>query len=240
MKKIQLNVESAFWRRILKNKFTLIELLAVIAVISVLVSILLPSLQGARVKVKMSICLSNTNQIGKANSLFLKNNNYKFISKIELPSRWAPGHMYVGTGTAQTQFKRPLNIYLDGPSTWTDEVMPVAKCPLAGEHEDLRFGDRFGTSYMGAARGEHDDDLDGDGWNPFNLMEINQPAKMIFLASTGAWHYARASVDDMWKVDNHGDRKYTLNFIDGSSKIQKISPTEGLTGSTDRIQFRNF
>ena len=63
---------------------------------------------------------------------------------------------------------------------------------------------------------------------------------MIFLASTGAWHYARAGVNEIWKVDNHGERKYTFNFVDGSSKIYKISPTEGIHEYTDKIQFRNF
>lgn len=48
------------------KKFTLIELLVVISIIGILLTLLLPSLSQARVKAKKAVCMSNTNQIGKA------------------------------------------------------------------------------------------------------------------------------------------------------------------------------
>ncbi|MCM8531146.1 MAG: type II secretion system GspH family protein [Lentisphaeraceae bacterium] len=48
------------------KKFTLIELLVVISIIGILASILLPSLATARLKTIKTVCLSNTNQLGKA------------------------------------------------------------------------------------------------------------------------------------------------------------------------------
>ncbi|MCM8534395.1 MAG: type II secretion system GspH family protein [Lentisphaeraceae bacterium] len=47
------------------KKFTLIELLIVIAIIGILFSILLPSLINAKVRAKKAVCLSNTSQISK-------------------------------------------------------------------------------------------------------------------------------------------------------------------------------
>ena len=46
------------------KKFTLIELMVVIAIMGILMSILMPSLSQSRQKVRQSVCLSNLKQIG--------------------------------------------------------------------------------------------------------------------------------------------------------------------------------
>lgn len=57
--------------------FTLIELLVVCAIISILASILISSINGVRERSKRSVCLSNQSQLHKAQMLFSKNNNHK-------------------------------------------------------------------------------------------------------------------------------------------------------------------
>ena len=61
-----------------KNSFTLIELLVTVAIISILASILLPSLAEAREKAKQAVCKNNLKQHGLAISMYEDDNDDYF------------------------------------------------------------------------------------------------------------------------------------------------------------------
>ena len=61
-----------------QKAFTLIELLAVVAIIGILASMILPSLSSAREKGKMTVCKNNLKQIGYTASLFSEINDHKY------------------------------------------------------------------------------------------------------------------------------------------------------------------
>ncbi len=80
--------------------FTLIELLIVIAVIGILLSLLMPSLNRARVVSNRAVCMSNLKQLYTGFNLFAKNNN----------SRLPPG------GKSLNSYNRNANI------SWDDRI----------------------------------------------------------------------------------------------------------------------
>lgn len=58
------------------QSFTLIELLVSISIIVILLTMLLPSLRNAREVVKSTVCLKNLKNIGIADMLYVRDNNY--------------------------------------------------------------------------------------------------------------------------------------------------------------------
>ena len=78
-----------------KKCFTLVELLVVVAIIALLVSILLPSLQKARELAKRTACLTNLAGLGKSLQLYLTSYDDKY------PYLAASG-FFSATGTGRT------------------------------------------------------------------------------------------------------------------------------------------
>ena len=66
------------WHRPAARGFTLIELLVVISIITILASMMLPGLAGAKDQARNAQCLNNLRQIGIALKLYIDDNNFRF------------------------------------------------------------------------------------------------------------------------------------------------------------------
>lgn len=90
--------------------FTLIEVLVVVAIIALLVAILLPSLNRARMQARSSVCQSNLKQQGYAAMMYAQDN------RGTLPGSWGDSTEKLPykqePGTANTAFRHPfIHVY---------------------------------------------------------------------------------------------------------------------------------
>ncbi len=117
-----------------RRGFTLIELLMVIAIIALLISILLPSLRGAREGGWMVKCQSNQRQIGMASEQYTR----EFDG-------WVVREAGTGRNRGECRFRgenwgwrypwpRAWRPYLDSTRLWSDSA--AAGSPLGGEYRD--------------------------------------------------------------------------------------------------------
>ena len=160
--------------------FTLIELLMIVAIIGILLTLALPSLGKARELSKIAVCKSNLSQVNQGLFLYMKDNNHRYPDKVATTGKhgWFGKTAVVGGSDDLDASRRPLNEYLGGPYTTTDEVL-VAWCP--GDDEQYNYK---GSSYKNNTEMTWNS-LYEENNHSIQIMEINSPERMVVVGEWG-------------------------------------------------------
>ena len=187
-----------------RRAFTLIELLVVIAIISLLVSILLPSLSRAKELARRAVCASNLHMTLPAAHFYCEENQERFPSfptgkQAAEDWRWA-GNLTYNYSNADDRPMRPLNAYLGIEQAQTvlassgklaPDVVSPARCP--SDLQEVWFNGygkygscyrKWGTSYYWNAFGASGHTL--DGLKGLRLEEVVRPSDVILVGDFAA------------------------------------------------------
>lgn len=230
MKSTILSVTSRSQGRHVSRAFTLIELLVVIAIISLLVSVLLPSLQKARDAAKTVLCLSN-----------LRNTYVGFVMYAQENGEFV---VPVSRGVSGARYTQPwISVLLP----YLDDSYEIYRCPSDEKFEWQPGGiDASGIGYPWTTSYGYNAWHVGWHWasnsNPteycsqrYKLEQITQPENTMLFADTSGKHRSytfRLFIPKFsYYIDpRHGERAGMI-FLNGATEAWDC-PAQILLGHT--------
>lgn len=215
-----------------KRAFTLVEMLAVIAIIGILAGLVFPAIQRAREKAKMAKCANNLKQFAHAIDLFqVENQRFPDWLSNLYPSYVSSKEMYLCPADYSTQGdKSPYNSHKGA-----DGSMP---CWLPDRYE---FKETDDTRYNTEADPAHPRNKDIEycsylyefanvicpSWAPgFNWQEIRKSQ----LTGPSRSHNFVPLVSCFWHQKRKGD---TSDFVEGVKGVINVAAKEKNVYNTD-------
>jgi prepilin-type N-terminal cleavage/methylation domain-containing protein len=221
--------------------FTLIELLVVIAIISLLVSILLPSLRQAKEQAKAVVCQSNMKGIYGGICLYAEDSDGRLM-------RSQGGRRYVEDEEVSIFWTEPLTQFAEGdfPEDRTNWYAPIGyigskesyQCPAADRETELAKAARPWP--LGGSVVEWEYDIYGcyglnnrmaNPWQPsrslenstyYHFWDTKQPDQMFLMAGSFIWCFDHWDDDtDFWYEMRHGPRRDLLHIIFHDAHIER-------------------
>ncbi len=158
--------------------FTLVELLVVIAIVAILMSMLMPALNGAREKAKQAYCRGNMKNMGLGFTMYV--NDY---------AGWLPAMVYYSSAS-----------YADGrDNPWDAVIAPYLSVQIGAKTEAFHcpddtqtrtFGPKRVQSYIFNANRGPSDAIDAKTPELKPIASIKMPSSLIIaVCGNKAWKY---------------------------------------------------
>lgn len=137
--------------------FTLVELLAVVAIVAVLAAVLLPALNGARRGAKRTACTNNLRQLAMAFAMFRGENQQRFPGQgpsSDSTARWMQKvspylNLPASTVTNNAAYYQPIFYCSMVPASVYKQGSSKAGCGTYGAAKNIvTLGTDFGISYF--------------------------------------------------------------------------------------------
>lgn len=210
----------------MRRGFTLIELMVVIAIISVLAAILFPVFARAKAQAKQTTCLSNLKQIGDAMVLYMADYDDIFPSAIDPadkydPAIWSAFPQYQALIPHMPLMSDVLQPYLKSHEVFhcpADSGMEILdnNFPMKLAAEPSLYL-RFGTSYFFRTE---------IAFKQLSQTSFRLPADVnVMMDGAGSWHgSSRApTTDDDYATYYDLTRNYRYNVVFGDFHARSIT-----------------
>ena len=207
------------------KRFTLLELMIVIAVLGILTTILLPSLSNTRGAGRRAVCISNQKQILTALTSYVVQNNTYFpqtilgfgsLDKLSWDDYLAMGN-YDGRSLPWSQIRQgTYSNYYGGNELY--------RCPEDHPNEDLQYRS-YGITQSGSNRGVlgYSNSNEPDSFNSsLSINKVTMPSETIIMTES----YSSAP---------DGGRFYRKLDV-RRSNWNELGSTNGQAGGIDQVQ----